>query len=338
MAAIFLLISGCHADEPTTDEPKGVVYYSFFDTVSYVYNYAGDSDEKMQEVADEAVSVLERYNDLFDIYYEHSGINNLRTVNLNAGVQPVACDPELIAFLQYAIELYRLTEGRMNIMLGSVLRLWHDCRTEALHGGKAVLPSAAALEEAAKHISIDALVIDVEKGTVYITDPAASIDVGAVGKGYATEKAARHLEEIGAYGYVLNIGGNIRTVGSRPDGTGWSTGIRNPDGSGNYSLRVTLSDTSCVTSGDYERYYTVDGVRYHHIIDPETLQPARYFSSVTIITPDSGMADALSTAIFCMSYEDGLALISSLDSTEAVWIFTDGSVRYSDGVKNILVS
>ena len=315
-----------------------MVYYSYFDTVSSVYNYAGDSDEKMADVCEQTITFLEKYNDWFDIYYEHSGVNNLKTINDNAGKQPVSCDPELITFLQYAKDLYAKTHGRMNIMLGAVLRIWHNYRTEALNGGDAKVPPLQDLEEANKHTSIDLLEIDAEKGTVYISDPEASIDVGAVGKGYACERAAEYLRSIGAEGYVLNIGGNIRTVGVKPDGSGWSTGIRNPDNSGTFSLRVMLKDTACVTSGNYERYYTVDGVRYHHIIDPDTLFPARHFASITIITPDSGLADVLSTALYCTSYEEGLEIASSFENTEVVWISEDGTIQYTDGIKEMIVS
>ena len=119
--------------------------------------------------------------------------------------------------------------------------------------------------------------------------------------------------------------GNIRIVGEKPDGSGWGTGIKDPADPEQYAAKVTLSDTSCVTSGNYERYFTVDGVRYHHIIDPQTRMPADYFASVTVITPDSGLADALSTALFCMSYEDGLALAEKIGNVDVLWITQDGA-------------
>ena len=129
---------------------------------------------------------------------------------------------------------------------------------------------------------------------------------------------------------MLNIGGNLRLLGAKPDGSGWVTGIQDPRRSGEYAAKVVLQDTSCVTSGDYERYYTVDGVRYCHIIDKDTRMPARYFSSVTVITPDSALADALSTALFCMSYEDGLALVQTLENVQVLWILPDGT-QYQTG-------
>ena len=314
-------------------EPKGKVYYTYFDTVSYVYDYAGDSAERFDDRSAEVSHILLEYHQLFDIYHEYAGINNLCTLNKNAGGEPLELDPRLIVFLECAKEMYEATDGEMNVMLGAVLRLWHDCREAAsLDPENAAIPSEEALREAAKHTDISLLEIDAAAGTARIADPEASIDVGALGKGYATERAAEYLESEGALGYVLNIGGNIRCIGDRPDGSGWVTAIRDPDNaSGDYACRVRIRDTACVTSGVYERYFTVDGQRYHHIIDKDTLYPAAYFLSLTVITRDSALADALSTALFCMSCEDGLALLEKLGGVEALWIFPDGTQRSSPG-------
>ena len=192
------------------------------------------------------------------------------------------------------------------------------------HFGYAMLDEAA-LREAARHTDISSLEVDPAANTVRISDPLASLDVGALAKGYATERAAQALEAAGVDGYVLNIGGNLRIIGHKPDGSGWTTGIKDPQNTEQYAAKVVLADTSCVTSGNYERYFTVDGVRYHHIIDPNTCMPADYFASVTVITPDSGLADALSTALFCMSYEEGLALVQKLDNVQVLWIRADGT-------------
>jgi thiamine biosynthesis lipoprotein len=158
--------------------------------------------------------------------------------------------------------------------------------------------------------------------------------VGAIGKGYATEQAARMLIERGVSSYVLNVGGNIRVIGEKTNGDGWVTGITHPDRSSSeqFITKVIIKNTSLVTSGDYQRFYTVDGVRYHHVIDQETLMPADHFTSVSIFTPDSGLADALSTALFCMSYEDGLALVESIGGVDVIWVDKEYNVRYTDGI------
>ena len=318
---------------PQRVEPKGKVYYTYFDTVSYVYDYAGDSAERFEDRSAEVSHILLEYHQLFDIYHEYSGVTNLCTVNKNAGGEPLTVDRKLVDFLLSAKEMYELTDGEMNVMLGSVLRLWHACREAAGEDPQnASIPTEEELRRAWAHTGIDLLEIDEQACTVRITDPEASIDVGALGKGYATERAAEYLEQEGAVGYVLNIGGNIRCIGDRPDGSGWVTAIRDPDKSAqDFACRIRIRDTACVTSGVYERYFTVDGVRYHHIIDRDTLYPAAYFTSLTVVTRDSALADALSTALFCMPCEEGMALTESIGGVEALWIFPDGSQRCTPG-------
>ena len=333
VVGLLVFMTGCPSTANTGNpKPRGNVNFTYFDTVSYVYTYAGDSDEEFGKNSESVFEILSKYHQLFDIYHEYSGVTNLRTLNLNAGGEAMKVEPELIDFLLYAKELYALTGGEMNVMMGSVLRLWHDARTLASDSPSAAyVPDMAALTEANKHTSIDLLEIDVENSTVRIADPKASIDVGALGKGYATEKAAKYLEEKGVTSYVLNIGGNIRIIGTKPDGAGWNTGITNPHG-GEYALYINIADISCVTSGDYERYYTVNGVKYHHIIDKDTLMPSDYFSSITVLTSDSGLADALSTALFSMSLEDGQALIEGIDiEVEVLWIAKDGAQYTTEG-------
>lgn len=336
---LLAILAGCPkiADKAVSVEPKGMVYFDFFDTVSYIYSYTNDSQEEFQARCKGASDILLEYHKLFDIYYEHSGVVNLRTLNLNAGGEAMKVDEKLIDFLLYAKQLYEVTGGEMNIMMGSVLSLWHDCREQAGENpAQARIPTEDELQEASLHTDFSLLEIDEENCTVRITDPKASIDVGALGKGYATEKAAQYLRSIGAESYVLNIGGNIRIVGHKIDGTGWATGIKNPADPETYVKTLTLADTSCVTSGDYERYFTVDGQRYHHIIDKDTLMPASYFRSVCIITPDSGLADALSTALFAMSYEDGLKIVEKLGNVEVLWITPDGTQYATPGIENLV--
>lgn len=333
VSGLLVVMTGCPKTAIKAD-PKGMVYYTFFDTVSYVYDYAGDSQAEFEQKCSAVSAVLDEYHKLFDIYYEYSGVVNLCTVNRNAGGEPLKVDEKLIDFLLYAKEIYTLTGGEMNVMMGAVLRPWHDCRTAATENpGEASIPEESVLLEAAKHTDIASLEIDREASTVRISDPDARIDVGALGKGYATERAAQYLKSVNADGYVLNIGGNIRIIGTKPDGSGWLTGIKDPaDPDSSYAMKLTLANTSCVTSGVYERYFTVKGVRYHHIIDRDTLYPADYFSSISIITEDSGLADALSTALFCMSYEEGLKLVNALDGVDVLWITADGQMYYTDGI------
>ena len=278
--------------------------------------------------------MLEEFDDnCVEILDEYAGLTNLCTLNKAAGGAALTVDPKLIDFLLYAREMYDTTGGEMNVMLGAVLRLWHDCREAASADPEhASIPTEEALREAEKHTGIELLEIDEKQGTVRIADPLASIDVGALGKGYAVERAAEYLEQENAEGYVLNVGGNIRCIGARPDGSGWVTAIRSPDKAAeDFALRINIFDTACVTSGVYERYFTVDGVRYHHIIDRDTLCPAAYYDSLTVITKDSGLADALSTALFCMPWDESANLAEGLEGVDVLWIFPDGEQRSTEG-------
>lgn len=320
-------------DEP---KPQAKSYYEFFDTVSVIMSYKNDTSEEFEANCAAVSSILNEHHKLFDIYYEYEGVNNLRTVNKNAGKEPVRVDRRLIDFLLYAKEIYTLTNGCTNVAMGSVLKLWHDAREAGEDDPEsAALPSFDALTEASKHTDINKLIVNEQESTVFISDPDMRLDVGALGKGYAAERAAELLISRGVSSYVLNIGGNIRAIGEKATGEGWITGITNPDKASEESFvcKVLIKDISLVTSGDYERYYTVDGMRYHHIIDPKTNMPSNYFSSVSVFTKDSGLADALSTALFCMSYEEGLALIGNIGGVDAIWVYSDGTVKMTDGIE-----
>ena len=173
---------------------------------------------------------------------------------------------------------------------------------------------------------------------VYLTDPEMSLDVGSVGKGYAVEMVAQAAEARGLTSALISVGGNLRAIGTKPDGSQWVGGVEDPwnasdvyTGSSSSVAAVKMSDLSLVTSGDYQRYYLVDGVRYHHLIDPATLWPAAYFDGVSVLAPDSGIADCLTTGLFCMPLEEGQAIVESLDGVEALWCTTDGQIVKSSG-------
>ena len=252
----------------------------------------------------------------------------------------VTVDRKIIDMLLYAKKMYEVTGGEMNIAMGSVLSIWHDYRSEADDNyGVGELPPMEDLQEAAKHTNIDNLIIDEENSTVYLADPLMKLDVGAIAKGYAVEMVAQMLESRGITGYVINVGGNIRTVGTKANGDKWLAGIEAPseDFDEAYLAYLGLAGETIVTSGSYQRYYIVDGEAYHHIIDRETLMPARGFLSVSIICKNSADGDGLSTALFCMPLEDGMALIESLDGVEAHWVLEDGTRVKSSGFSDFEV-
>ncbi len=324
----------CLASCEGGDQKNKYTEYSmdYFDTVISIIGYE-KTEAEFDAVADEILSELGEYHRLYSIYHRFDGLGNLCTVNelVDGAHRTVTVDKRIIDMLLYAKEMYTLTDGIVNVAMGSVLSLWHDYRELGSDDpAQAALPPRDKLKSAAEHTDINKMVIDEENSTVTLTDPQMRLDVGAVAKGYATEMVARSLEERGITGYVLNVGGNIRAIGKKPDGSEWTVGIENPNG-GEYLAYLEISGESVVTSGSYQRYYVVDGKRYHHIIHPDTQMPAEGFESVSVVCRDSGLGDALSTALFCLPLDTGLELVESMNGVEAMWIDEDGTKTVSSG-------
>lgn len=301
-----------------------------FDTFFSLRAFPLEQDE-FDKVFKSSTDLFKYYNDLFDIYYDHEGIHSIRVINKNAGKEPVKVEPVVIEMLKTAKEFYDLSNGEFDITMGALLKIWHDYRTEGISlnedGEYGHLPPQEKLEEASKYRGWDYIEIDEENSTVYITDENVSLDVGGIAKGFAAEEIALYLESQGYHTGAVNAGGNNRTLGPKVDGTPWRVGIQDPN-SGNSLLVVEYDGVgSFVTSGDYERNYIAEDKNYyHHIIDPTTLYPARHWHSVSVFTTNSASADCITTTLFTLSYEDGIAFIERYKEThpdevlEAVWI------------------
>lgn len=335
LTAFFLILSliltGCTLPGKGKKQYQAS-YLTLFDTVTYISGLS-ESEERFQEQAKEIHDRLLVYHRLFDIYNDYEGLNNLKTVNDNAGIAPVTVDGEIIRLLKDCRDYYELTNHAVNVAMGSVLTLWHEARTEGLDDpAHAALPEEDALREAAGHTDWAGVEIDEEAGTVYLSDPGLRLDVGAVAKGWSVQRVA----ETAPAGLLISVGGNVCATGPKDDsGTPWVVGIANPDGGEDYLHTLYNTDSAIVTSGDYQRYYVVDGQVYHHIIDPETLYPARRFRSVTIVCGDSGLADALSTALFVLPREEGEALVQKAGA-EAMWMDLEGNCHYTPGFQELI--
>ena len=334
-----IILTGCVEEQKEKSQYKSYSF-SYFDTISTIIGV--DTADDFATTSKAALDLVGEYHRLFDIYNEYEGINNLCTINklVDGAHVEVEVDRRIIDMLLYAKEMYTLTGGEMNIAMGSVLSIWHDYRTAGIDNpSKAEVPPMDILLEAAKHTDINDIIIDEERNTVFLADPQMKLDVGAFAKGYAVEMVARMLLEMGKTTYVVNVGGNIRTTGTKLDGSKWMTGVENPDTSDDtipYIEYLELAGESIVTSGSYQRYYIAGGKRYHHIIDPDTLMPSTGLLSVSIVCQNSADGDGLSTALFCMSIEEGMALVNSLDGIEALWVDASGNKHYSNGFKNYL--
>lgn len=310
-----------------TEKRYTATSFEYFDTVTNIVGYAA-SEEEFDNTKNHIFSELEKYHNLYDIYNLYDGIANIKTIN--GSRSPVKVDGDIINLIEYGKNIYSLTDGRTNIAMGAVLSIWHDCREDGTH-----LPEMSELISASEHCNPDDIITDRKNRTVFLADEEMSLDVGAIAKGYAAEMIAESLREKGISGYLISIGGNVCAVGAKPDGKQWTVGIEDPFGDG-FCETVGVCDVSVVTSGSYQRYFELDGVRYHHIIDPDTLFPENRFVSVTVISGNSALADALSTALFNMNIEQGKALVASLEDTHAMWLTADGEKLCSDGFKEFI--
>ncbi len=340
-ALTLCALTACGKKEPAV-EKRTAVFYDVFDTVVSMISYQESAEDFdwMVEYAKQRYTQLDHY---YDIYTSYEGLNNLRTVNENAGIAPVKVDREIIDLLEFALDFQENCNGRMNICMGSVLKLWHEAREAFDMDGEGWLPDPESLREAAEHTDPANLVIDRENMTVYISDPDMSIDVGAVAKGYATELVARELSE--KYdNFAISAGGNVRCHGTPKDGRSrWQIGITNPMVDDDYRMiggNIEVADfdrdMSLVCSGGYQRFMVVDGIRYHHIVSPDTLYPVEYYAGVAIMTPDSALADALSTAVFLMDPTEAIPFVDSLEDVECVLTLPDGTDLYSAGAERML--
>ena len=338
MILVALIATGCAM--PSLQNGQGTKvekkqyqaqFLTLFDTVTTIIGYA-QTEEEFGEITDDIYQKLEKYHQLFDIYNEYEE-NNLKTINDQAGISPVKVDKEIIELLQDCKEYYSITGGRVNVAMGSVLRLWHEARSHGIHYPmEAALPSEEALREAAKHCSMEDVIIDEAASTVYLKDADMSLDVGAVAKGWATQKVCESLPE----GLLVSVGGNVKATGPKPENISWVVGIQSPwDDHSEYVHTLYVNRESVVTSGDYQRYYTVDGEVYHHLIDPETLYPGKRWKSVSIVCEDSGLADALSTALFLLPKEAGEKILDQYDAF-ACWIVSEEEIYYSEGFETII--
>jgi len=340
LCLIFLMPAGCA--RPQTQRYQAE-FLSLFDTVTTIVGYS-DSEEHFKALAEEIRAELEAYHQLYDIYHAYPGLNNIKTINDNAGIKPVVVDGRIIDMLEFAKEACGRSGGAFNVALGPVLRLWHDYREAGLDDPEnAQLPPAELLQEAALHTDINDVIIDREASTVYLRDAGMRLDVGAIAKGYAIEQVARDAESRGVASLLISVGGNVRAIGKKLDADSsgdrrWAIGIQNPDKSSprDELMLVQINGLSVVSSGIYERYYTVDGRQYHHIIDPGTLMPAGRYAQVSIICRDSGLADALSTAVFCMPLDKGKAFIEQTAGVEAAWVLENGGIEYSSGFESYI--
>lgn len=358
LASLFIvltLITGCKSKENKDDisgniqsqeeiksslEENEVTFYEYFDTVTTFTAYTKNEDE-FKNYEKKVESLMKKYDELFNSYKEFKDVNNIYTINKEAGVSKVKVDSQVIDLINEGFKWYEETSGDINIAEGSVLKIWTDFRDKANENPKdAKLPEMADLKDVGNHTDINEVEVDNENSTVFIKDKNVQLDLGAIGKGYATELIKEELIKDGLENAILSVGGDVAIIGDNPTkkNKDFNIAIQNPDLSDDdpYSSVVAVKNTSVVTSGDYQRYFEIDGRKYHHIIDPKTLMPSTNFKSVTVILDDIGDADALSTALFIKDLEEGKKLAKKYNA-EAFWIDCNGKEYKTDGYKKLEV-
>ncbi len=286
--------------------------FGYFDTVVSVDGYF-DSKKDFDEAYSIVVDTLREYHEAFDIH----GGGELQRLNEE---RALTVSDELKDAILFGIEAERRTNGYCNIALGSVISLWHEAREADVH----YLPSKNTLIQAGEHTDIENILIEGSKIT--LLDDSLTLDLGAVSKGYVADILKKRLEDRGFDEMIVNLGGNVIVIGDK-NGEGWRVGVQNPEGDGLIET-VSVSDSSLVTSGSYQRYFEFENKTYHHIISPDTLYPADLYLSVSVLFGESIWADALSTALFSMSIEDGKKVLSDFEGIGVLWVTKNGEKIY----------
>lgn len=284
----------------------------------------GQSDEDLFEAA---FSRIEEIEQLMSVNIAASDISR---VNQSAGSFSVSVSEDTFTVLTEAIRTATRSEGTFDPTIGPLVQSW-QIGTEQAH-----LPSEQEIADALSRVDYSKVLTDPDTREVFLPKEGMALDLGAIAKGYAAEEVKSLLTGRGVAHAIINLGGNVLTIGNKPDGSSWRIGIQDPlSDRGEYSLIVSLSDQAVVTSGVYERFFTVGEKRYHHILDTRTGYPVENdLLSVSIIGEDSFQADALSTTVFALGLQRGSELIESIPGIEALFITSDRKVFLSSGLSD----
>ena len=293
---------------------------SIMTTRIYVELWADDASAGERAI-DAVMKSMHEIDDLMSTYKPESQVSR---VNSRAAIEPVAVDKELFDVIRASLDFSQLTAGAFDITYASVGYMYdfrhHRRPTEAQI--KAALPGVNW-----RHIELDPV-----RRTVKFQRPGMRIDLGGIAKGYSVDRAIEILRSLGVRNAEVTAGGDSRMMGDHR-GRPWIVAIRHPDDPNKVVTRLPLSDTAMSTSGDYERYYDENGVRYHHIIDPRTGHSASRVRSATIIAPTAIQTDGLSKTAFVLGAEEALKVINRLPGVDAIFVKPDGRVLYSNGLR-----
>lgn len=268
------------------------------------------------------VIALERMISSWDPNSETSSVNN------NAGIAPQKVSSELFGLVERSLKISRLTQGIFDVTFASIDKVWdfNKAYTE--------VPDSLDIAYSVAKIDYRNIVLNSEDTTVYLKEKGMKMGFGAIGKGFAAEEAKKIMKANGATSGVVNAGGDLCAWGKKSRENAWTIGIQDPDNKGNVLMSIPARDCAVVTSGNYEKYVTINGVEYCHIIHPKTGWPARNMKSVTIICPNAELADGLATSVFILGSTDGMALINQLEGVEAIIIDESNHLFFSNNIQS----
>lgn len=314
--SFVFFLCGCSDTKPVKESRF------LLDTIVDITLYGKNRSTVMDELFAQIMRLESKYS-------RHKAGSEIATINSNPG-KPAHVSEDTMEMIRKSLYFSSISNGLFDISIGPLVDLWN------INGDDPHVPSQNEIDKALEKIDYRSITIDEENSTVSLTKNEMSIDLGAIAKGYITDKLVTLLEEKGVNSALLNLGGNLYLYGSKPDGTPWNIGIRNPYGmQGEYIGMVSVTDRSIVTSGIYERFFEEDGNRYHHILNPKTGYPGNNsLASVSIISPQSTLADGLSTTVFLLGQEKGMALIEGMEDVEAIMVTEDKKVYLSPGIKS----
>jgi len=303
------------------------------DTLIQITVYT-DDEQRGKEVLDKAFAEFERINNLTDRFPKEgkstAASSDVIRINENAGIRPVQVSADTLNIIQRSLYYAQLSGGSFDITIGPVMDLWGF--------GKSMqhVPSDEQIQRALSLVDYRKVIVDPDNGTVFLQKPGMSLDFGGVAKGYATEEAAKALRESGIKHALINAGGNVYALGTKPDGTPWRIGVRDPRNANGLIAVLSVKDTSVVTSGDYERYFEEGGIRYSHLIDPATGKQARDLMQTTVVTESSTDADILNKPLFILGRQRGMSFAESLQGVGAIFVGADKQVTFTGNLADKL--
>ena len=316
---LFLVVTSYNYGQQTYQRTLKLMG-SRFDITVVAYDSA--LANKNIDIAVSEITRIEKLISSWDINSQTSKINK------NAGIKPVVVDSELFKLIKRAISISKLTDGAFDISYASMDRIWK------FDGSMTKMPPLNKISASVAKVGFQNIILDESKNTVFLKEKGMKIGFGAIGKGYAADKAKTLLISKGVSAGIINASGDMNTWGSKPDGKPWKVAITNPLNKNKVFALFPLINSAVVTSGNYEKFVNLNGKRYTHIIDPRTGYPSSGIISVTVFAPKAELADALATSIFVMGKNVGINRVNQLPKVECIIIDDKGGISTS---KNITI-